>query len=193
MAEAKIKGSGFESAVADVNRLVAEGRLSPRELEANLSAEERAQLAQRVLPSSWYSLATYERLVQLLLEKEGGGDVEYLVERGRRAAERLYKAGLYRQLDATLERWGDKFGQLMETLGATMYSETKWTVERRGPEDGERYHCVEIAVPPAFPDCCRHTIAGFIEVLGSRAAGQPMRVMSSRPSGSRIALEVRVR
>ena len=56
-----------------------------------------------------------------------------------------------------------------------------------------RERATEIAVPPAFPDCCRHTIAGFIEVLGSRAAGQPMRVTSSRPSGSRIALEVRVR
>jgi hypothetical protein len=191
MSEAKIKGTGFESAVADVNRLVAEGRISPQELEANLSTEERAQLEQRVLPSSWYSLETYDKLVQLLLEKEGGGDVEYFVERGRRAAERLYKAGLYRQLDATLERWGERFGPLMQTLGSTMYSETTWLVERRG--SAELYHHVEIAVPPSFPDSCRHTIAGFIEVLGSRAAGKPMRVTSSRPSGSRIAIEVRAR
>jgi hypothetical protein len=189
MAGPCIKGTGFESVVSDVNRLVAEGRISRQELEANLTPEERAQLEERILPSSWYPLATYDKLISLLLEKEGHGDDQYLVERGRRAAERLYKAGLYRQLDATVERWGERFGSLMNTLGAAMYSETEWRVERsKDAESGRRYH-IEIEVPASFPECCRHTIAGFIEVLGGRAGGRPVNVRSQRVSPTRIVLE----
>jgi hypothetical protein len=187
-----IKGTGFESAVTDVQRLVSEGRISRAEVEANLSADERALLETRVLPSSWYSLATYDKLMQLLLEKEGGGDLAYFVERGRRAADRLCKAGLYRQLEATLARWGENFGPLMSTLGSAMFSDTEWKVERRA-DAGQSSHHIEVKIPAGFPDSARYAAAGFIEYLGARASGSSVAVRTSRPSAVRMHFEVLAR
>jgi hypothetical protein len=191
-AAGNIKGTGFESAVTDVQRLVSEGRLSRAEVDANLSPDERALIEQRVLASSWYSLSTYDKLMQLLLEKEGGGDVAYFVERGRRAADRLYKAGLYRQLEATLARWGENFGPLMATLGSAMFSDTEWKIERRSSGGGQMHH-IDVNVPAGFPDCARYAAAGFIEYLGSRASGGPVTVRESRPAPTRVVFEVHSR
>lgn len=182
---ASIKGSGFESAAADVLRLVAEGRITREELAARLDDEDRRHLEGTVMPSMWYPLSTYDRLIRLLLEKEGRGDPAYLLERGRRAAERLYKAGLYRQLEATLERWGERFGGLMGTLGAAMFQDTHWKVERLG-----EVHRVEVEVPAEFPECARLTSQGFIEYFGERASGSPVRVASHRPLPTRVVYEV---
>ena len=182
---ASIKGSGFESAVADVRRLLAEGRITREELAARLDEEDRRHLEGTIMPSLWYPLSTYDRLIRLLLEKEGAGDPGYLLERGRRAAERLYKAGLYRQLDATLERWGERFGVLMSSLGAAMFSDTRWQVGQVGET-----HRVEVEVPAEFPECARLTSQGFIEYLGQRASGSPVRVASHRPLPTRVVYEV---
>lgn len=184
MSEPSIKGSGFESAAADILRLVEEGRLSREELEARLQAKDLPYLDEKVMPSSWYPLDTYDRLVQILLELEGGGDVEYLVQRGRAAAERLIQAGLYQQLDATLERWGDKFGRIMSTLGSTMFSDTVWSVEKMGSEDE---YVVEVTVPGSFPDSARYSSQGFIEQLGSRAAKYDIEVTSARSGPTRVS------
>lgn len=190
MAEPAIKGSGFESAVGDLQRLLEEGRLDREELEARLEKRDLALLEEKVLPSLWYPLSSYERMCAVLLDVEGHGDVEYLVERGRRAADRLYRAGLYRQLDATVERWGERLGPLLSSLGEAMFRDTRWTVEVA--PGGEHFH-VEVTVPPRFPECARHSSTGFMEFLGSHAAGFPAVVRSSRPAPDRMVFEGRRR
>jgi hypothetical protein len=184
MGESGIKGSGFESVVADVKRLLAEGRIGAD----GLPPEDRVLLEEQVLPSSWYPLSSYARFAELLLACEGGGDVEYLVERGRRAAERLYQAGLYRQLEATIERWGERFGPLMETLGGAMFRETRWSVKRA--DDATSPTHIEVDVPADFPECARHTSQGFIEFLGCHAAGARVVATSRRQSPTKVVFDV---
>lgn len=184
MHEAGIKGSGFESAVADVKRLLEEGRIGADAL----APDDRVYLEEQILPSSWYPLASYARFVELLLDCEGGGDVEYLVERGRLAAERLYHAGLYRRLEATIDRWGERFGPLMETLGAAMFSPTRWSVKRK--DDATSPTHIEVDVPADFPECARHSSQGFIEFLGCRAAGARVVATSRRESPTKLVFDV---
>lgn len=186
MSEPAIKGSGFESAVADLQRLAEEGRLDREELEARLEARDLAYLEEKILPSLWYPLSSYERMCDLLLAVEGRGDPEYLVDRGRRAADRLYRAGLYRQLDATVARWGERLGPLLSSLGEAMFRDTRWKVDV-APEGGSFQ--VEVHLPPGFPECARHSSTGFIEFLGSHASGAPVVVRSSRPSPDRMLFE----
>ena len=191
MAAGSIKGSGFESVVADVVRLLEEGRFSRAQLNRRLAPHDLAYLDHTIMPSLWYPLDSYARLVAVLVHEEGGGDAAYVVRRGRRAAERLYKAGLYRQLDATLERWGETFGPLMESLGVAMFQGTHWTVEHRGADSKDASFHIEVLIPEDFPECARLSSQGFIEYLGGRArAGDaPVHCTSSRPEPTRMIFD----
>lgn len=181
-----VKGTAIESVVADVRRLLEVGRVRREALEVRLEPEDLALLEEKLLPSQWYPLGTYGRLMQLLLDVEGNGRLEYLIERGRRAADRIRKAGLYAQLTADRERWGDRLGALMVTLGPQMYRDTAWSYE--AVPDAGMHWVIEIQVPPSFPDVCRHATQGFIEHVASHAAGIPIRVSSERATPGRIVV-----
>jgi hypothetical protein len=187
-----VKGTAVASVVEDVNRLVAEGRISREELEARLDAEDLELLEQKLLPSSWYSLGTQGRLTQILFEVEGKGSLEYLVERGRRAAERLRAAGLYAQLAMEPERWGERVGQMMMPLGPTIYRDTKWRIRQEGTGATVRFE-IEVDVPAQFPDVCRHQTQGFIEHAATHAAGKPVVVTSERIAPTRMVFRGQAR
>jgi hypothetical protein len=178
-----VKGTAIESVIGDLKRLVEGGRISREQLELRLDAEDLELLEQKLLPSVWYPLGCYGRMTQLLLETEGRGRLEYLIERGRRAAERLRAAGLYAQLTAARERWGESLGSMMVTLGPALYRDTVSAYCRL--DEGRRFES-QMSVPATFPDVCRHTTQGVIEHAASHAAGQPVRVTSERVSETRI-------
>ena len=180
-----VKGTAIESVVGDVNRLVESDRISRERLEVSLEAEDLELLEQKLLPSVWYSLGAYGRMTQLLYEVEGRGRLEYLYERGRRAAERIRGAGLYAQLTAARDRWGDSLGMMMVTLGPAIYRDTDWGFRLLAGGAGMRFE-IEISVPEVFPDVCRHTTQGFIEHAASHASGQPVAITSERVSPTRI-------
>jgi hypothetical protein len=180
-----VKGSAIASVVDDVNRLVAEGRIRRAVLELRLEREDLEVLEAKILPSSWYPLATYGRLSELLLEVEGRGSTEYLVERGRRAAERLRAAGLYAQLSVDRERWGERVGQMMMPLGPTIYRDTVWRVRQEGTGAAVQFE-ITVEVPDCFPDLCRHQTQGFIEHAAMHAAGKPVKVVSARVSPTQM-------
>jgi hypothetical protein len=182
-----VKGTAIESVVADVNRLVDAGGISRADLEVRLEADDLELLDQKLLPSAWYSLGSYGRLMQLLFETEGRRRIEYLVERGRRAAERIRNAGLYAQLAADRDRWGDRLGAMMVTIGPAMYRDTEWSFHLLAAGGGLRFE-IEISVPECFPDVCRHATQGFIEYTATHASGQNVRVSSERVGPTRIMI-----
>ena len=182
-----VKGTAIESVVGDVNRLVDSGGISRADLEVRLESEDLELLDRKLLPSAWYSLGSYGRLMQLLFETEGRRRIEYLVERGRRAAERIRNAGLYAQLAADRDRWGDRLGAMMVTLGPAMYRDTEWSFRLLAGGGGLRFE-IEISVPEIFPDVCRHATQGFIEYTAIHAAGQNVRVSSERVGPTRIVI-----
>ena len=183
-----VKGTAIESVIADVNRLLEKRRITREELEVRLEPEDLELLEQKLLPSVWYSLGAYGRMTQLLFEIEGRGKLEYLFERGRRAAERIRQAGLYAQLTAARERWGDSLGSMMVTLGPAIYRDTNW-VYRLLAGGAEMRFEIEISVPESFPDVCRHTTQGFIEHAATHGSGVPVRMSSERVSPTRIVFQ----
>ena len=182
-----VKGTALESVVADVNRLVETGVISRADLDVRLDAEDLELLDQKLLPSAWYSLGSYGRLTQLLFETEGRRRIEYLVERGRRAAERIRNAGLYAQFTADRDRWGDRIGAMLVTLGPAMYRDTEWKFQLLPGSGGTRFE-IEVSVPADFPDVCRHATQGFVEYTAVHAAGENVRVSSERVSPTRIVI-----
>jgi len=125
-----IKATGFQSAADDLAKHLESGRLSRAELEDQLEPEDLGFLGKQLAASSWVPVATYMRVLELLIALEGGRDVvRYLRNRGERAAERLHKLGLYGQFNATLETWGHRVGTITATMGAVLYNFSRWSFE----------------------------------------------------------------
>ena len=195
-----IKGTAFQSVVEDVQGLVAAGRIRRAELEARLPGEDLRILEDQVLPGLWYPLATYRRLTEILLEIEGGGKPEYVVRRGARAAERLFAAGLYLQLERGEEigarkrergeGWTEREGNLVASLAGAIFNVSRWrfTVDPGEPA----VHRIEASEAEDLPEVSRLAAQGFIEYTASRLAGAPVRVTSERLGRGRIAFTLRL-
>ena len=193
-----IKGTAFQSVADDVQALVAAGRLAPAELEARLPAEDLRILEEKVLPGIWYPLATYRRLTELLIAVEGGGRPDYVVQRGARAAERLFAAGLYLQLErgdeigaqkrARGEGWTEREGNLVSSLAGAIFNVSRW----RFTVDSEAVHRIEVSEAEELPEVSRLAAQGFVEYTASRLAGGPVRVSSERLGRGRIVFTLRL-
>jgi hypothetical protein len=195
-----IKGSTFEAVVLDVGRLLQSGKI-PREVaEARLEAEDLRLLEDKILPGLWYPLASYGRMSELLLEYEGGGDPAYLMARGARAAERLFDAGLYQQMQrgeelgaAKRERgeaWSEFDGNLMTSLAGSIFNVSRWRY-RRHPEDA-LVNRIEVTGARDLPDVTRWAAQGFVEYMASRMTGVDVQVTSERPVPDRIVFTLRL-
>ena len=186
-----IKATGFQSAADDLARLVADGRLSRADLEARLQSSDFPYLDKALAASSWVPIETYVRVGAILVEIEGGGDPRaYFRARGLRAGERLHKAGIYKQFDASVDAWGKRAGTLATTISAVLYNFTRWSFEARKDRQG-----FEITVEDALelPDYLRFVGEGLIEYMSRQMSpGRKPRVSSERVTPDKIVYVVKV-
>jgi hypothetical protein len=179
-----IKMTGFQSAADDLVCLVGAGRISRANVEARLRAEDLPFLHKKLAATTWVPIDTYARLVDVLVEVEANGPADvYLHSRGTRAGQRLHKAGVYRQFEASTETWGNRVGKIVITMAAVLYNFTKWTFEV-GSEHGVWQIKVDEAA--AFPEVARFTTQGFIEYTSRAVSGGNEVVRSDRPTPDRI-------
>jgi hypothetical protein len=186
----EIKGSAIEAVVADVKGLLETGRLERTELEVRLEAEDLKILDGKVLAGSWYPMASYARLAELLLEIEGRGDPDYLVRRGFQSAERLQATGIYAQLSANRERWGDRVIAILVSIGPAIYRDSKWTFDLGGAGDPFRFR-IHVAVAPDFCEAARFAAQGFIQYLAEQNFDGAIRVTSRRASPTELVFTAR--
>jgi hypothetical protein len=176
---------------------VAAGR--PRAGSRRVSPEDLGILEDKVLPGLWYPLASYRRLTEILLEIEGGGRSEYVVRRGARAAERLFAAGLYLQLERGEEigaqkrqrgeGWTEREGNLVASLAGAIFNVSRWCF-RIDPRNAG-VHLIEASDAGELPEVSRLAAQGFIEYTASRLATSPVRVTSERVGRDRIVFTLR--
>jgi hypothetical protein len=180
-----IKATGFQSAADDLMKLIDAGRLPREELEARLQPGDFRYLEKQLAASTWVPIDIYRRIVEVLVELEAQGSAEeYLHQRGVRAAQRLHKAGLYRQFEASPETWGRRVGKIATTMAAVLYNFTRWSFET-----GEDRGTFQIFVDEAqhFPEVARYTTQGFVEYVSCTLAGRSdHRVTSTRPTPDRV-------
>jgi hypothetical protein len=194
-----IKGTAFQSLVEDLQRLVEAGRIRRSELAARLHGEDLRILEEKVLPGSWYPLATYRRMTELLMEIEGGGRPEYVVRRGAKAAERLFAAGLYLQLERGEEigaskrkqgeGWTEREGNLVASLAGAIFNVSRWrfTID---PGDATLQR-IEAAEAGDLPDVACHAAQGFVEYTATRLSGAPLRVTWERLGRGSVVFTLR--
>ena len=190
MSEPSIKGTAFEAVWVDVNRLVEEGRFSRDDLEVRLTAEDLEILEAKPLPASWVPMETHRRLSELLMELEGRGDPQYVVERGRAAAERLFP--IYQQLRRGEEigsemreegaDWRESDGRLMASISNALFNFSAWSFEA---EDETSFRII-VTEAEGLPEIALYAAVGFIEYTASRVTGRPARVSYEREGPGEI-------
>jgi hypothetical protein len=190
-----IKGAAFQSVPADVNRLLEKGSLSAAELEARLAPGDIEILRAEVTPGFWYPIATYRRMLDLLVEMEGGSQPErFLIKRGVDAAKRILGMGIYGHLEAAHRAvgrapndWCAQVGRVMMTLSNAMFNFSHW--EFVAHQDRIRPFSIHVSDAEALPEATRILLQGFIEHVFNQFAEEPIRVSSSRPSPDSILYE----
>jgi hypothetical protein len=171
-----IKGTAIASLVEDMCKLLSDGKISQREIEARLPAEDLALLEEPLVTSQWYGIQSYRRLTELLRDVEGEGRNEYVRERGRARGQKLIDGGVYQQMEylgrsrvkssmdakARFEAYGKDL-RLLVTLSQSLLNFSTWTVVP-DPDHGDRYR-IEVRAAADFPDVLGWASEGLIDAM----------------------------
>jgi hypothetical protein len=201
MSVPSIKGAAIVAAVADLNRLLEEGRISREVLEARLEAEDLKLLEEKIQLAIWYPIASYGRIADLLAEIEAGaeGREAYLARRGHQTADRLFAAGIYEQLkraEGRVSNLDDDGGfdphEVRTTLSlwGSMLNFSGWHYrpDRKNP----RSFTCEVFDAASWPEALRLANEGFLEGVFSRLAKAPVQVRSEVIGPDRFVYRTRV-
>lgn len=187
MTTPSIKGTAIASVFTDLLRLEEDGMLSTDELETRLEQQDLEYLREKIDLGHWYPLSCYERMVDLLIEKEGDDRAEYLRQRGWAAGERLSNAGLYAQLDLVErmdeQRREERFIQdvrLLASVYGSMFNVSDLSA-REDPEDGI---VLEVTGAEQLPDFLAEVILGMMNYLRRRIGADDRPYVLQRKSRS---------
>jgi hypothetical protein len=189
VAEFQIREYALRMAREEVLALVADGRLSWEDLHARLEPGEISVLHEMTPSVNWYPVAAYDRLLTTLMDVEGGGSNEYLVERGKRAVESLTATGLEPQIEearsnrGTVDQWWARVAPALVAMPSAVYSDSNWTLIPG--EDCGRF-TIEVTEASGLPESVRHTVQGVLESLATRLIGAAIQVTSGRPSPDKV-------
>ena len=196
--EPSIKGSALSSLVEDVRALRDGGRIAGDHLEAMLEPADLALLDTKIQPALWYPIQCYRRLTELLLNVAGRGDPQYIVDRGARAAQRLWESGLYVQFQhgeekaASARRHGgvmsDRDARVITTLSGAIFNFTRWSY-RTGEPDA----VIEVSEAADWPEVSVWAARGFLEYVVSRLRRVETRVEAVRVAPDRVEFRFSVR
>jgi hypothetical protein len=187
--ELSIKGTAFMLARRDVLALVEAGRLSRPELERKLEARDLPLLDETPLPASWYPVGSYDRMLRVLMEIEGGGDTRYLVQRARKGMEALMRGGLYKQLahaEAAVRRssdWFERTGHILATLPAAFFDKGSWRLSR---DEGKRMFTLEGSGLEGMTLNVAHIVQGAVEYAAEQLTQTSVEVTIQRPREGRV-------
>lgn len=193
MAQPGIKGTVIVAVTDDLLRLVESGRISRDAVEARLEARDVEILDAKIQPALWYPIESYDRLLRLLVEVEGGREPEaFLRARGRKAAARLAEIGLYAQLRGDTNVGTLELAQVKRTLSVWFamlnFSQCNGVLESEQP----RVFRIDVTEAEKFPWVLRRANAGFIEGVLRGLSQRDIEVSIVDERADRFAYRVRV-
>ena len=200
MAEPSVKGLLVGGVVANLRRLEERGAVSEDALEARLGARAVELLREKIDPACWYPVGTYRELVDLLWELEGQRAPDYMREKGRAWAHKLYEAQRYQQLEyadsRTREiRSGDEAvrqGRLIASLIQTFWNFVEPRVDLDPEQPDTLRLTLEGPLASLFPEANRFTTEGFLNHMVERGGGRH-RATSERPTPERVVFRLPLR
>lgn len=188
--ELSIKGTAFLMARRDVLALVESGRLSRVALERRLEPKDLAYLNETPLPTSWYPLPSYDRLLRVLMDIEGGGQTSYLVQRARKGMEALMRGGIYKQLERAEavareqgDGWFERTGHILATIPTAFFNKGSWRLSR---DERKKMFTLEGSGLEGMPVTVAHIVQGAIEFAAEQLIESPVKVAVQRPRDGRV-------
>jgi hypothetical protein len=178
-----IKGVAFQFVASAIERLVAEGKIERGEIEAKVAEEDRKILEGPPIPGLWYPVASFGRLLEFALEKDGRPREEW-PQVGFEIARSLLAARTYEGMIEAASKRGDRSGLTLVHLVPLFMNFSSWSFEQ-GPDDGSVYH-VNVEQAEALPDSLVAIAQGVIAYLSLRVRGYRVSVSSERPGRGRI-------
>jgi hypothetical protein len=185
-----IKGTAFLLARRDVLALVESGRLSRVALERRLEAADLPHLDANPLPTSWYPVETYDRLLRVLMDIEGGGETGYLVQRARKGMEALMRGGIYKQLERAEavareqgDGWFERTGHILATLPTAFFDKGSWRLSR---DERKKMFTLEGSGLEKLPPNVAHIVQGAVEYAAEQLIETPVRVSVQRTRDGRL-------
>jgi hypothetical protein len=185
-----IKGTAFLLARRDVLALVETGRLSRVALERRLQAEDLSFLDANPMPTSWYPVETYDRLLRVLMDIEGGGETSYLVQRARKGMEALMRGGIYKQLERAEavareqgDGWFERTGHILATLPTAFFDKGSWRLSR---DERKKMFTLEGSGLEKLPQNVAHIVQGAVEYAAEQLIESPVRVAVQRTRDGRV-------
>jgi hypothetical protein len=182
--EPSIKGIALRSAVADLSAVLAEGVVPASEAVTRLTDAERELLQSGVHDARWYPIASYDRILKLLLDYQGRGEPDYFKLRGRAAAERLIAAGAFKQVDFVRridrDAAADRIAlnlRMAGTLFGNMFNFGVFRLTTAGNAD----YGFDVEDGEYFSDMTAESIQGFVERLADEVGPNLVTVQYSRP------------
>ncbi|HTO05871.1 MAG TPA: hypothetical protein VMR86_02350 [Myxococcota bacterium] len=192
MAVPSIKATLFQRTADQIEGLLASGRLSRETLQERLRPEDFHYLGKQLAASSWVPVATLARVAEIAIESEWGDSSEAsLRAEGERAAKDIHALGLYKQFEATTERWGANAGRIIVTFASVAYNFGRWTYE---PGEDPTWARIAVEGGRDLPEFSRITAEGFIGYMWTVILkAEDVVVTSSRPTPDSIVYEIRSR
>jgi hypothetical protein len=180
-----VKGAIFQMAVEAVKQAVEAGRISNEEVDVKLEAKDLRFLDEKILVGRWYPVDSFDRLVQLTGGPIAAETSDYLVRRGRRAADQVLDNQIYGHFSDTIQERGDQGAASVLTLAQLMMNFSRWKLLPF--KNGDTSHFViEVTEAGPMPDVLRYTAQGFIERIAELMVGGPMQVTSERPARNHL-------
>jgi hypothetical protein len=195
-----VKGVLFARDVEDVQKLLTDGRISRAEVERRLDPGALASLDQPVYDSGWYDIRWARQLVQLLWDVDGDPTERFLLDRGATNAERMFKAGLYQQLEY-LDRSQTSSARgapervrafahdlkLLVTLSGTCFNFGRWDAQPDAVHQGR--FVMTVAEASELPDIHCWCTMGYVNWMANRHRGGKLWIWR-RASPDRVVFEM---
>jgi hypothetical protein len=195
-----VKGLLLGGVVANLRRLEERGTALEDALEARLGPRALELLREKVDPACWYPVDAYRELVDALWEIEGQRRPEYMREKGRAWARKLYDAQRYQQLEYADTRTRQiasgeeavRQGRLIASLIQTFWNFVEPKVDLDPDRPDTLRLTLEGRLASLFPEANRFTTEGFLNHMMERGGGE-QRATSERPSPDRIVFRLPLR
>jgi len=164
-----------------VKRLLAHresGKLGEELIEDRLRPVDRAILEHRIATTLWYPIDSYDRIMLLLRDVEGGIGDDWWVRFGEEHAKELL---LFRPVQVILRgarSFGSRAGGVLVKLANFYFNFGQWHFEG---ESLDRFTC-EVRETAPMSEPCRLIVLGFIRHLVRDFQGHEVPIVSERPA-----------
>jgi hypothetical protein len=177
-----LKGISLQIAVDRLNRHVDSGKLTREKMEERLQPEDFEILDRRIAMTLWYPLESYERIVRLIQEVEGGVGDRFWVRFGEETAKESLSSAALQVLIKGARKFGNRAGIPLVKLGNLFFNFSHWHFEG----DDLEHFTIEITDAGPMPEIVRHAAQGFVQHLVYEFTGKHVKISAERPTLDRV-------